>query len=53
MNQFTKAEQEVFALAIDCHSISKVQEILYEGLYFSNQQKKTTLSPKVILSFFM
>ncbi|MFP3669001.1 helix-turn-helix transcriptional regulator [Priestia sp. SIMBA_032] len=28
MNQFTKAEQEVFSLAIDGHSISEIQDIL-------------------------
>ncbi|WP_255323639.1 hypothetical protein [Priestia megaterium] len=46
MNQFTKVEQKVFALAIDCHSISKIQDILYEVLYFSNQHKKDYLIPK-------
>ncbi|MDD1515855.1 hypothetical protein [Priestia megaterium] len=30
MNQFTKAEQEVFALAIDGHSILEIQYIFYK-----------------------
>jgi len=53
MNQLTKVEQEVFALAIDCHSISKIQDILYEVLYFSNQHKKDYLIPKGNPFFFM
>ncbi|MGN7485646.1 helix-turn-helix transcriptional regulator [Priestia megaterium] len=30
MNQFTKAEQKVFSLAIDGHSISEIQDILHK-----------------------
>ncbi|MBY0094965.1 helix-turn-helix transcriptional regulator [Priestia aryabhattai] len=40
MNQFTKAEQEVFALAIDGHSISEIQDILHtEECTIRNQRK--------------
>ena len=40
MNQFTKAEQEVFALAIDGHSISEIQDILHrEECTIKNQRR--------------
>jgi DNA-binding NarL/FixJ family response regulator len=40
MNQLTKAEQEVFALAIDGHSISEIQNILHkEECTIKNQRK--------------
>ena len=31
LKQFTKAEKEVFTLALDGHSISEMQSILYKG----------------------
>ena len=30
MNQFSQAEKEVFALAIDGHSVSEIQDILHK-----------------------
>lgn len=40
MNQFTKAEQEVFSLAIDGHSISEIQDILHKEECAIKNQKK-------------
>jgi DNA-binding NarL/FixJ family response regulator len=40
MNKLTKAEQEVFALAIDGHSISEIQDILHkEECTIKNQRR--------------
>jgi len=42
MNLLTKAEQKVFALAIDGHSISELQDILHkEGCSIKNQRRSS------------
>ncbi|MGG0586414.1 helix-turn-helix transcriptional regulator [Priestia megaterium] len=43
MNQFTKAEQEVFALAIDGHSISEIQNLLHKKESTIKNQRKSIL----------
>ncbi|WP_154975135.1 helix-turn-helix transcriptional regulator [Priestia megaterium] len=43
MNQFTKAEQEVFALAIDGHSISEIQNLLHKEESTIKNQRKSIL----------
>ncbi|WP_280166769.1 helix-turn-helix transcriptional regulator [Priestia aryabhattai] len=43
MNQFTKAEQEVFALAIDGHSISEIQRMLHKEESTIKNQRKSIL----------
>ncbi|MGX4607851.1 helix-turn-helix transcriptional regulator [Priestia sp. JNUCC 25] len=43
MNQFTKAEQEVFALAIDGHSISEIQNMLHKEESIIKNQRKSIL----------
>jgi len=43
MNQFTKAEQEVFALAIDGHSISEIQDILHKEECTIKNQRRSIL----------
>ncbi|MCM3771368.1 MULTISPECIES: helix-turn-helix domain-containing protein [Priestia] len=43
MNQFTKAEQEVFALAIDGHSVSEIQDILHKEERIIKNQRKSIL----------
>ena len=43
MNQFTKAEQEVFALAIDGHSISEIQNMLHKEESTIKNQRKSIL----------
>ncbi|PEU68091.1 LuxR family transcriptional regulator [Priestia megaterium] len=43
MNQFTKAEQEVFALTIDGHSISDIQDILHKEESTIKNQRKNIL----------
>ena len=43
MNQLTKAEQEVFALAIDGHSISEIQNLLHKEESTIKNQRKSIL----------
>ncbi|PFI53532.1 LuxR family transcriptional regulator [Priestia megaterium] len=43
MNQLTRAEQEVFALAIDGHSISEMQTILHKEESTIKSQRKSIL----------
>ena len=43
MNQITQAEQEVFALAIDGHSISEIQDILHKEECTIKNQKRSIL----------
>jgi DNA-binding NarL/FixJ family response regulator len=43
MNQLTKAEQEVFALTIDGHSISEMQDILHKEECTIKSQKRSIL----------
>lgn len=43
MNQFTQAEQEVFALAIDGHSISEIQDILHKEECTIKNQRRSIL----------
>lgn len=43
MNQFTKAEQEVFALTIDGHSISEIQDILHKEESTIKNQRRSIL----------
>ncbi|WP_238159114.1 helix-turn-helix transcriptional regulator [Priestia megaterium] len=43
MNQLTEAEQEVFALAIDGHSISKIQDILHKEECTITYQRRSIL----------
>jgi DNA-binding NarL/FixJ family response regulator len=43
MNQITQAEQEVFALTIDCHSISAIEDILHKEDCTIKNQKRSTL----------
>jgi DNA-binding NarL/FixJ family response regulator len=50
MNQFTKAEQEVFALAIDGHSISEIQDILHKEECTIKNQRRSILKKLNTLS---
>ncbi|MEK6449691.1 LuxR C-terminal-related transcriptional regulator [Priestia aryabhattai] len=50
MNQFTKAEQEVFALAIDGHSISEIQDILHKEESIIKNQSRNILKKLNTLS---
>lgn len=43
MNQLTKAEQEVFALAIDGHSLSEIQNLLHKEESTIKNQSKSIL----------
>lgn len=43
MNQFTKVEQEVFAFAIDSHSISEIQSLLHKEESTIKNQRKSIL----------
>ena len=43
MNQFTKAEQEVFALAIDGYTVSEMQHILYKEESTIKNQRRSIL----------
>ena len=43
MNQLTKAEQEVFALAIDGHSVSEIQGIPHKEECTIKNQKRSIL----------
>jgi len=43
LKQFTKAEKEVFALALDGHSISEMQEILYKEEGTIKMQRRSIL----------
>ncbi|MCW1049156.1 MULTISPECIES: response regulator transcription factor [Priestia] len=43
MNQLTQAEQEVFALAIDGHSISEIQNLLHKEESTIKNQRKSIL----------
>jgi DNA-binding CsgD family transcriptional regulator len=43
MNQLTQAEQEVFALAIDGHSISKIQDMLHKEESTTKNLQKSIL----------
>ena len=43
MSQFTKGEQEVFALAIDGHSISEMQTILHKEENSIKSKRKSIL----------
>ncbi|WP_308221088.1 MULTISPECIES: helix-turn-helix transcriptional regulator [Priestia] len=43
MNQLTKAEQEIFALTIDGHSISEIQDILHKEENTIKNQRKNIL----------
>jgi DNA-binding NarL/FixJ family response regulator len=43
MNQLTKAEQEVFALAIDGHSISEMRDILHKEECTIKSQRRSIL----------
>jgi DNA-binding NarL/FixJ family response regulator len=43
MNQFTQAEQEVFALAIDGHSVSEIQDILHKEEGSIKNQRRSIL----------
>ncbi|MBU8589751.1 LuxR family transcriptional regulator [Priestia megaterium] len=43
MNQLTKAEQEVFALAIDGHSVSEIQGIPHKEEFTIKNQKRSIL----------
>ena len=43
MNQLTQAEQEVFALAIDGHSISEIQYMLHKEESTIKNQRKSIL----------
>ena len=43
MNQITQAEQEVFALAIDGHSISEIQDILHKEECTIKNQRRSIL----------
>ncbi|WP_308345880.1 hypothetical protein [Priestia aryabhattai] len=42
MNQLAKAEQEVFALAIDGHSVSEIQDIPHKEEYPIKNQKEVS-----------
>ncbi|MGG0475911.1 LuxR C-terminal-related transcriptional regulator [Priestia aryabhattai] len=50
MNQFTKAEQEVFTLAIDGHSISEIQDILHKEECTIKNQRRSILKKLNTLS---
>ncbi|MFP7159792.1 LuxR C-terminal-related transcriptional regulator [Priestia aryabhattai] len=50
MNQFTKAEQEVFALAIDGHSIAEIQNILHKEECTIKNQRRSILKKLNTLS---
>lgn len=43
LKQFTKAEKEVFALALDGHSISEMQKILYKQEDTIKMQRRSIL----------
>ncbi|MEB2268633.1 LuxR C-terminal-related transcriptional regulator [Priestia megaterium] len=43
LKQFTKAEKEVFALALDGHSISEMQKILYKAKDTIKMQRRSIL----------
>ena len=43
LKQFTLAEKEVFALALDGHSISEMQEILYKAKDTIKMQRRSIL----------
>lgn len=43
MNQITQAEQEVFALSIDGHSISEIQDILHKEECTIKNQRRSIL----------
>ena len=43
MNQFSQAEKEVFALAIDGHSVSEIQDILHKEERTIKNQRKSIL----------
>lgn len=43
LKQFTKAEKEVFALALDGHSISEMQNILYKQEDTIKTQRRSIL----------
>ncbi|PGA16325.1 LuxR family transcriptional regulator [Priestia aryabhattai] len=43
LKQFSKAEKEVFALALDGHSISEMQEILYKTKDTIKMQRRSIL----------
>lgn len=43
MNQLTQAEQEVFALAIDGHSVSEIQKLLHKEESTIKNQRKSIL----------
>ena len=43
MNPLTQAEQEVFALAIDGHSISEIQDILHKEECTIKNQRRSIL----------
>ncbi|AQU77220.1 helix-turn-helix transcriptional regulator [Priestia megaterium] len=43
LKQFTKAEKEVFALALDGHSISEMQKILYKQEDTIKTQRRSIL----------
>ncbi|MED3932412.1 LuxR C-terminal-related transcriptional regulator [Priestia megaterium] len=43
MNQFSQAEKEVFALAIDGHSISEIQDILHKEEFTIRNQRRSIL----------
>ncbi|MBX9998157.1 helix-turn-helix transcriptional regulator [Priestia aryabhattai] len=43
LKQFTKAEKEVFALALDGHSISEMQSILYKEEGTIKMQRRSIL----------
>jgi DNA-binding CsgD family transcriptional regulator len=44
MNQLTQAEQEVFALTIDGHSISEIQGILHKEECTIKNQRRSILT---------
>ncbi|MDR7246480.1 helix-turn-helix transcriptional regulator [Priestia megaterium] len=43
MNQITQAEQEVFVLSIDGHSISEIQDILHKEECTIKNQRRSIL----------
>ena len=43
MNQLTQAEREVFALAIDGHSVSEIQDILHKEECTIKNQRRSIL----------
>ncbi|MFP3669433.1 helix-turn-helix transcriptional regulator [Priestia sp. SIMBA_032] len=50
MNQLTKTEQEVFALAIDGHSISEIQDMLHKEKGTIRNQRRSILKKLNTLS---